>query len=179
MKDQAHWPMMGRANQVMVTGLSLYYPLHSGPVWDMRPYNFRSAMSPGIVIYTDLESEEFSTDSARQGIAELKQLRPYFLGDIHPLMPLTTSQQDWYAYQLDRADLGEGCVLVFRRPESPDAVRKVRLERIDPNAEYSVSITGETYDLALSAKVIGSALEEMEVRIDAQPGSTLIRYKRL
>ena len=179
MKDQAHWPMMGRANQVMVTGLSLYYPLHTGPVWDMRPYNFRSAMSPGIVIYTDLESEEFSTDSARKGIAELKQLRPYFLGDIYPLLPLTTSQQDWYAYQLDRGDLGEGCVLVFRRPESPDAVQKVRLERIDPNAEYSVSITGETYELAPATKISGSALEEVEVRIDAQPGSTLIRYKRL
>ncbi|MFH1923791.1 MAG: alpha-galactosidase, partial [Planctomycetota bacterium] len=179
MKDQAHWPMMGRADQVMVSGLSLYYPLNTGPVWDMRPYNFRSAMSPGIVLYTDLESEEFSADSARKGIAELKQLRPYFLGDFYPLLPLSTSQQDWYAYQLDRGDLGEGCVLVFRRPESPEAAQKVRLERIDPNAEYSVSITGETYDLAPATKISGSALEELEVRIDTQPGSTLIRYKRL
>ena len=92
---------------------------------------------------------------------------------------MTTSQQDWYAYQLDRADLGEGCVLVFRRPESPDAVQKVRFQRIDPNAEYSVSITGETYELAPATEISGSALEEVEVRIDAQPGSTLIRYKRL
>jgi len=179
MKDQAHWPMMGRADQVMVTGLSLYYPLHTGPVWDMRPYNFRSAMSLGIVIYTDLESEEFSADSAKKGIAELKQLRPYFLGDIYPLLPLTTSQQDWYAYQLDRPDLGEGCVLVFRRPESPETSRKVRLEAIDPKAEYSVSITGETYELAPPTKTSGDALQEVDVRIDAQPGSTLIRYKRL
>ena len=124
-------------------------------------------------------SEEISADAAQKGIAELKQLRPYFFGDVYPLLPLTTSQQDWYACQLDCADLGEGCVLVFRRPESPDAVQKVRLERIDPNAEYSVSITGETYELAPATKISGSALEKTKVRIDTQPGSTLIRYKRL
>ncbi len=28
-------------------------------------------------------------------------------------------------------------------------------------------------------KISGSGLEEVEVRIDSQPGSTLIRYKRL
>ena len=76
----------------MVTGLSLYYPLHTGPVWDMRPYSFRSAMSPGIVIYTDTESPDFSTQLARQGIAELKMLRPLFLGDLYPLLPLTTAK---------------------------------------------------------------------------------------
>lgn len=178
MKDQAHWPMMGRADQVMVSGLSLYYPLHAGPVWNMQPYNFRSAMSLGIVIYTDLESEEFSADLAQKGIAELKQLRPYFLGDMYPLLPITTSQQDWYAYQLDRPDLGEGCALVFRRPESSDAVRKLCLERIDPHVEYSVSITGETYELAPATRMNGRELEEIEVRIDAKPGSALIRYKR-
>ena len=42
-----------------------------------------------------------------------------------------------------------------------------------------MSVTGETYELAPAAKISGSSLEEVEVRIDAQPGSTLIRYKRL
>jgi len=179
MKDRAHWPRMGRADQVMVTGLSLYYPLHTGPVWDMRPYSFRSAMSPGIVIYTDLEEKEFSEEAARQGIAELKSLRPLWFGDIYPLLPLTTSQRDWYAFQLDRPDLDEGCVLVFRRPESPDAARRVRLERIDPNGEYLVSTTGETYESAPWAKVSGRAIQERDVRIDVRPGSTLIRYRRV
>ncbi len=178
MKDQPHWPMMGRADQVMVTGLSLYYPLHTGPVWDMRPYNFRSAMSPGIVIYTDTESKEFSAESARQGIAELKMLRPLFLGDLYPLLPLTTSQAEWYAYQLDRPDLGQGCVLVFRRPESPDAVRELCLENIAPDARYSVSITGETYKHAEPKIMSGRELARRKVQIDTRPGSVLVQYKK-
>jgi alpha-galactosidase len=178
LKDQAHWPMMGRADQVMVTGLSLYYPLHTGPVWDMRPYSFRSAMSPGIVIYTDTESKEFSAESARQGIAELKTLRPLFLGDIYPLLPLTTSQADWYAYQLDRSDLRQGCVLVFRRPQSPDAAREVRLENVDPDATYSVSITGETYGHAEPKAMSGRDLARRKFQIDTRPGSVLLQYQK-
>lgn len=178
MKDQAHWPMMGRADQVMVSGVSLYYPLHTGPVWDMRPYSFRSAMSPGIVIYTDTESKEFSAESARKGIAELKALRPLFFGDLYPLLPLTTSQADWYAYQLDRPDLGRGCVLVFRRPESPDPAREICLEGIDSDAEYAVSITGETYERAEPKAMRGRELARRKVGIEARPGSALVLYQR-
>jgi alpha-galactosidase len=178
LKDQSHWPRMGRADQVMVTGLSLYYPLHAGPVWDMRPYSFRSAMSPGIVIYTDTESREFAAESARQGIAELKRLRPLFLGDLYPLLPLTTSQADWYAYQLDRPDLGQGCVFVFRRPESPDAAREIQLENIDLAARYAVSVTGETYDHAQPVVMSGRELARRTVPIAARPGSALLQYRK-
>jgi alpha-galactosidase len=179
LKDRAHWPQMGRADQVMVTGLSLYFPLHTGPVWDMRPYSFRSAMTAGIVVYTDIERPEFSADQARQAIAELKQLRPLFLGDIYPLLDVTTSQSAWYAYQLDRPDLGQGCVLVFRRPESPEPVRTLGLRAIDPAAHYLVSITGETYDHPPGRPMTGLALRQQRVQIDARPGSALIRYQRL
>jgi len=179
LKDQAHWPRMGLADQVMVTGLSLYFPLHTGPVWDVRPYNFRSAMTAGIVIYTDIDEDKgFSSELARLGIAELKSLRPLWEGDFYPLLPLTTSQRDWYAYQLDRPDLGEGAVLVFRRPESPDEARTIRLQQIDPQADYLVSLTGETYVPGPLTKTRGSAFQEMKVQIVASPGSSLIRYKR-
>ena len=178
LKDKPHWPLMGRADQVMVTGLSLYYPLHTGPVWDMRPYSFRSAMSPGIVIYTDTESPDFSTELARQGIAELKMLRPLFLGDLYPLLPLTTSQADWCAYQFDRCDLGQGCVLMFRRPQSPHAAREICLENIVPEAQYSVSITGETYHHVEPIIMRGHELARRRIQIDTQPGSALLQYRK-
>ena len=118
LRGKDHWPLMGRADQVMVSGLSLYIPFHTGPVWDMRPYCFRSAMSSGIVLYNDLGDPQFVGELARQAIAELKRLRPLFQGDLYPLLPLTTSQSDWYAFQLDRPSLQRGCVLVFRRAEA-------------------------------------------------------------
>lgn len=179
LKDQEYWPRMGRADQVMVTGLSLYFPLHAGPVWDMRPYCFRSAMSSGIALYTDIESKEFSEEQARQAIAELKQLRPLWQGDFYPLMPLTLRQADWYAYQLDRPDLGEGCAVVFRRPEAADSTRTIQLQQIDPNGVYLVSLTGETYIQAPARKMMGSELATLTITIPSQPGSALLRYKRL
>lgn len=178
LKDVAHWPLMGRADQVMVTGLSLYYPLHTGPVWDLRPYSFRSAMNLGIVIYTDTEGKTFSADMARDAIAELKSLRPLFLGDIYPLLPLTTRQEDWYAYQLDRPDLGRGCAFVFRRPGSPDAVHEISLENILPDAQYAVSITGETYRHAEPQIMTGRELVHRTIQIDTQPGSVLLQYEK-
>jgi alpha-galactosidase len=170
--------MMGRADQVMVGGLSLYFPLHTGPVWDMRPYSFRSAMTSGIVLYTDTESKQFSPEAAGRGIAELKQLRPLWEGDYYPLMPLTTSQADWYAYQLDRPDLGEGCALVFRRPEAAARSRPIELQNIDPEATYQVSLTGETYDQGPMSKMPGRQLARQTITIDSKPGSVLLRYKR-
>jgi alpha-galactosidase len=178
LQGKSHWPLMGRADQVMVSGLSLYLPFHTGPVWDMRPYCLRSAMSSGIVLYNDLESRDFSSDLTRQGIAELKRLRPYFQGDIYPLLDLTTSQADWYAYQLDRPDLAAGCVLAFRRPESPDESRELCLQAIDPAAQYDVRVTGETYAPAATQTLRGRDLGRLTIRIATQPGSALVEYTR-
>jgi alpha-galactosidase len=178
LKDEKHWPRMGRADQVMVGGLSLYFPLHTGPVWDMRPYSFRSAMTSGVVLYTDTESKQFSPEAAGRAIAELKQLRPLWEGDYYPLMPLTASQADWYAYQLDRPDLGEGCAVIFRRPEATAASYPIELQNIDPDAAYLVSLTGETYDQGPTVKRTGRELVRQTVRIDSQPGSALIRYRK-
>jgi hypothetical protein len=51
-----------------VTGLSLCFPLHTGPVWDMSPYSFRSAMTAGTVLYSDIDSPEFPLELACQAI---------------------------------------------------------------------------------------------------------------
>ncbi|NOX52891.1 MAG: hypothetical protein GXP27_00320 [Planctomycetes bacterium] len=178
LKGEAYWPRMARADQVHVTGLALYIPFQSGPLWDMRPYSFRSAMTSSVVLYERILHEAFPDELVRKGIAELKELRPLFLGDIYPLMKLTTSQKDWYAYQLHRPDWGRGCVFVFRRPDASDACRQIRLRQIDPAAMYLVSITGETYDTAPEQEMSGRELMDLTIRIQSRPGSALVRYCR-
>lgn len=178
LKGPTNWPRMAQADQVMVSGLSLYLPFHAGPVWTAQPYCFRSAMTSGIVLYNDLDGPWFAEEQVRQAIAELKQLRPLFQGDIYPLMALTTSQSDWYAYQLDRPDLKRGCALVFRRPEAAEDSREVKLRGIDPAATYLVSISGETYDRPPATETSGRQLTALRVQIDSKPGSALVRYER-
>ena len=128
---------------------------------------------------SDLENQEaFPEQQTQAAIAEAKQLRPLFLGDYFPLLPLTTSQRDWYAYQLDRPDLGEGAVLAFRRPESPYPAVELALYGIDESAMYEVSLTQETYDHALYVEMAGSELAALTVSIPERPGSVLLRYRR-
>jgi alpha-galactosidase len=170
---------MARADQVMGAGLSLYGVLHTGPVWDMHPYSFRSAMAAGICLYGDVDRPGFPDDLARQGIAELKQLQPLFLGDFYPLVELTPHQRDWFAYQLDRPDLGEGCAFFFRRPESNILMMDITLRGLEEDALYRVSWTGETYQPGPWKEIRGRELRKPEVLIREKPGSALLRYQRL
>ncbi|MHB0997602.1 MAG: NPCBM/NEW2 domain-containing protein [Armatimonadota bacterium] len=177
LKGKDYWPRMGRNDQVMIGGLNLYMPFHTGPVWDVTPYSIRSDMTTGIVFYGDIARKGFRDDLAKKGIAELKELRPFFHGDYYPLMKLTTDQDGWYAYQLDRPDLGKGCAFFFRRVDSSILAYEFNLYNIDPNATYKVSLTGETYDKARSKKMSGRDLQKLGVTIKEQPGSALLRYE--
>jgi alpha-galactosidase len=179
LKGPAYWPSMARADQVHVAGLALYIPFQAGPLWDMHPYSVRSAMTSSVVFYERIRHGDFPSELAKQAIAEIKLLRPLFLGDFYPLLPIGTSQGDWHAYQLDRPDLRQGCVLAFRRPDSQDSMREIRLENIVPDAEYSVAITGETYDKAAAKTMRGRELLSLKVHIDSRPGSTLVLYSRI
>jgi alpha-galactosidase len=179
LKGPEYWPMMARADQVHVAGLGLYIPFQSGPLWDMHPYSFRSAMTSSVVLYERILQPEFPDQLARDGIAELKQLRPLFQGDVYPLMDLTARQDDWYAYQLSRPDLKRGCALFFRRPKSPDESAEVVLRDVDPKATYRVSVTGETYQQGPWREVPGRELLQLKIEIDSKPGSALVRYERV
>ncbi len=174
--EEGNWPNMGRADQVHVAGLNLYLPFHTGPVWDERPYIWRSAMAAGIVLYGNVEG--FDRDRSAAAVAELKSLRPFFLGDFYPLTEVTTSQERWHAYQLDRPDLAAGCALIFRRPECAGQTIEVELEGIAQTAAYEVSITGETYRHGPWQDMPGAELERLAVAIPEQPGSALVRYRR-
>ena len=178
LKGEAYWPRMGLADQIHSAGLALYVPLHAGPLWDMSPYSVRSCMSGTVILYERILHEKFPDELAKQGIAEVKQLRKFYLGDYYPLMPLTASQEDWWAYQLDRPDLAAGIVLAFRRPDSTRVSATVRLRGIDPDAQYEVSITGETYEQTPFVRMSGKTLCELKLDIPAQPGSVLLQYRR-
>ena len=43
-----------------------------------------------------------------RAIQEVKDLRPCWLGDCYPLVPISTDDAQWCAWQFDRPDLGGG-----------------------------------------------------------------------
>jgi alpha-galactosidase len=165
------------ANQVQTVGLGLYVPFHTGALWSFDPYSFRSAMTAGVPAYLDLRDPALDRDQARAAIAELKRLRPYFLGDLYPLLPITTSPTDWCAYQFDRPDLGAGIALFFRRHESPYAALAAQLRTIDPDTQYEWGMTGD-YAEPQWQTTRGAELASLRVPIERRPGAVLLQYRQ-
>ncbi len=174
----AHGRVLQMADQIQTAGLSRWVPLHAGPVWTFSPYDFRSAIGPGIVIYCDIRGEGFPQDKAKEAIAELESLRPYFLGDFIPLLPLTSEAHDWCAYQYHRDDLEAGFALFLRRHASPFTTMEVALRAIDVDATYEVSLA-DTFCAPQPSRMSGEQLLHLTICIPDRPGSMLLRYRRV
>ena len=173
-----HGQLLQIGDQLQTAGLSRWVPLHSAAVWSFTPYAFRSAMSAGVVLYCDIRVSTFPAEDAKRAIAELKRLRPYFLGDFHPLLPLTTTEDDWCAYQFDRPDAGDGFALFLRRHGSSVDCVQVTLAGIDRDADYEAGMT-ETFDEPLLARIRGADLADMRITIADGPGSQLLQYRKV
>jgi alpha-galactosidase len=191
-------------DQCINAGLARWVPLFGGGMWNYTPYGTRGEImggftmgfhiprenlpaddSPTIHSHKDvlargvtLLDDEFPMDQAKAAIAEWRSIRPYFLGDFHLLLPLTVSYHDWCAWQLHRPDYDAGVAIFFRRHRSPFPTMQVALRDVAPDAEYEVSLsTG--YEEAPRVRMKGSALANMTIAIPEQPGSVLLRYRRV
>ncbi len=162
-------------NQCQVGGLSRWIPFHTGEVWKFQPYEFRGTMSSGIVFFYDIREKDFPVKNAKRAIAELKSLRPYFLGDFYLLHPLSISYNDWFAYQYNRPDLKSGFAVFLRRHESAFTEMEAGLKGIDPQAKYKVSMTSE-FGNPDPKRMNGKELVKIKITIPEKPGSILLRY---
>lgn len=165
-------------DQSQTAGLSRWVPLHTASVWSFSPYDFRSAMATGVVLYCDIRVDGFPAEEARRAIAELKRLRPFYLGDFYPLVPLTMAAHDWCAYQYHRPEEGDGFAVFLRRHDSPFTTMEVALQGIDPEAEYEIGAT-ETFDEPERERVPGGELTHLLAEINRRPGSLLFQYRRV
>ena len=108
----------------------------------------------------------------------LKRLRPYYLGDFYPLLPLTAAAHDWCAYQYDRPDLGAGFALFLRRHQSPFPTMDSALHAIEETAEYEVKLAADFSGTA-GCRMRGAELARLPIAIDEMPGAVLLEYRRI
>ena len=95
-------------------------------------------------------------------------------------LPLTageTSSEIWLAYQMHRADLDEGILVIFRRPDSPyeKAVFSLKGLSEDASAVYAFEDvdTGKVVDYSAADLRSG-----MHIQLDQPRTSLLLFYKR-
>ncbi len=113
----------------------------------------------------------------RRAAAEIRSLRPLYLGDYYPLIETDLDERHWCGWQFDRPDLGQGLAICFRRSASRDAARDVSLQGLDPDARYEVTFA-ETYDVKEKRLLTGRELTRLRVEIGKAPGSLLVRYSK-
>jgi alpha-galactosidase len=158
--------------------LSLWIPLHATLLHAASPYDFRSTATTGVAIGLDLQSPYVSSAEVRKGVAEIKELRPYWLGDFYPLTEINTDESAWAGWQLHRTDLNAGFVTMFRRPKSTEAKKEVILHGIDPQERYEVT-TAENFDPGPKQILRGAQLEHLNVSLPSPQSSVLIRYQKV
>ncbi len=174
--------------QVGTHGLSHWVPLVGGctPARPGDTYNFRSAWCGGLPFglfhpcgfgtAATAPAQDYPVAWHRKMLADYRRVRPYLTGDFHPLTPCTLSHQDWCAWQMDRPDLGEGMVVVYRRKDSPFLAAAFPLRGLEPQALYAV----EDIDSGAVTRATGQALQEtgLAVAINDKPGTSVHVYRK-
>ena len=166
---------MPAQDQVQTAGLSLWVPFHSAGIWSFEPYIYRSVATTGINISQDARAQDYPADAARKAIAEVKRLRPMWMGSFYPLLDINLDERNWCGWQLNRADLGKGCVYVFRRAQSTSGAMGLNLRGLDAQAQYDVMFTDENR----RERMRGEELAKLKVAIASAPGCTLVEYAKV
>jgi alpha-galactosidase len=147
-------------------------------------YEFRSSMCSSLClnwwVSGDAPAERipasFPFAWARRTLEQFRQIQPCYDGDYYPLTGYSQARDVWMAYQLDRPDLGQGVVVVVRRPDSPYQSARFPLRGLDEKSNYRVT------DLDTGGQQVlpGRALlrEGVEAIVKNRPGSVLLRYER-
>ncbi len=160
-------------DQCQSAGLSLYVPLHAAGLWEFGAYPLRSVATTGFSVCTGDGDKRYDLQKGKAAIAETKALRPLYQGDFYPLLDITPDPRQWAGWEFYRPDLGRGCAVLFRRPQSPYTRIEIPLHGVDPDATYVVTFPDTGGKLEATGKAL---LDGLSVEIAAKPGSALVLF---
>jgi len=165
-------------NQMQACALGQYIPLHTVAGWTHESYDFRSAATAGVICQWDYLEEGFSVEAARTVLAEARENRRYWYGDIYPLTPVTVDLDVIAAYQLHRPDLDAGAVFVYRRPECKSSSVNLKLHGLSPAKTYTLEVIDDGQQRTRTAGTGRDlAAHGLDLELGAPGSSLLIRYE--
>ena len=140
-------------------------------------YLFRSVMGLNITAGIDIQDKQVDCPAIRKLYTEWRKIAPDYYGDFYPLTPYSLDQSQWMAWQMNRADTGEGIVQAFRRYASVYESAQFKLRGLDSSAVYEVAdmdtgkVTRETGNDLMTRGVV--------ISLPDQPAAALVRYQKL
>ena len=172
------WYDCSDANQVMVSSLAQWVPLHSGGATPVEgdDYSILSGVSTGVdtPIARFAESPGY-IDWARSIMAAVRRMMECFYGDFFLLTQHPETRRGLYAYQCDLPAEGRGFFIAFQRGGDPeDTERNFTLRAIVPDADYEV----ETFR-GTTNRMKGADLRCLSVFLPEARQTRLVFYKKL
>ena len=134
-------PLLIEANQSQTYGLSSWLPWQgSGVPFFTDSYAVRSYYLTGfgMVLGEGWSKNAQKRTGTIRGYTEMRRIAPLLLGDFYPLTPYSLDKTSWIAWQFHRADLNEGVVQAFRRPETTSETLTVKLRGLNPQQRYEI-----------------------------------------
>jgi len=164
-------------DQASIWGLSQYLPnnVFVAHVNRTDEYSFHSTMASSLCLGWTADGAGFDLARARKLVGRYREVRHLLVGAWYSLLPYSRSSADWIASQYHRPDLGEGMILVFRRPESRYLTAEVALRGLRAEAIYELrwDRTGETVE-----KGGGELMRLLRLTMPEPHRSELIVYRR-
>ena len=117
-------------------------------------------------------------DFVRRMTAEAKRVRALMDGDFYPLVSMTpfADKSHWCAYSFDRPEEGTGCVLAFRRAQSPMREGEFPLFWLDASADYVFTDADTGTEMVQPGADL--AKRGLRIALDAPRSSKLLFYRR-
>ena len=155
--------------QAMTHGLSHWLPLHGLGAAATDAISLRSGMGACGGFSINYRNPK-AVAALREHLDRYLKVRPIFTGDFYPLTPHSLDTTSWIAWQFYRADLGEGIVQAFRRPDAMSDRLTLKLHGLVPQQRYEIENlddgkeirTGEElmrgYDITLREKPAAAVL---------------------
>jgi alpha-galactosidase len=97
------------------------------------------------------------------------------LGDYFPLTPHSLDTTSWIAWQFHRADLGEGIVQAFRRPDAASDTLTVKLRGLEPQQSYEI----ENLDGGKEVRTGAELMRGLEITLREKPAAAVLVLKAI
>jgi len=174
--DLREKPLQIEGNQAQTYGLSSWLPWQgAGVPFFTDRYAVRSyyVAGFGMVSAGDWKKNEQKRADTVRGYTECRRIAPLMLGDYFPLTPHSLDTTSWIAWQFHRADLGEGVVQAFRRPESEKDTLTVKLRGLNPKSRYEI----ENLDGGKEVRTGAELMRGYDITLREKPAAVVLVLK--
>ena len=171
-------PLQIEGNQAQTHGLSSWLPWQGiGVPFFTDRYAVRSyyVTGFGMIAAGDWTKDERKRTDTIRGYTEARRIGPLLLGDYYPLTPYSLDTTSWIAWQFYRADLSEGVVQVFRRPDAASDTLTVKLRGLDPQQRYEI----ENLDGGKEARTGEELMRGFDITLSEKPAAAVLVLKAI